>query len=233
MLRQSRYAARDESNGVQEAKMSAAVGTETRSGVRVGGKTTTKDLRRAGFPFRSGRICLDFVATVAKRRLGDRELLPGPEELRTWCRVAGLPGPTDRDDAIAAHGLDRAHALREALYRLARARVDGATPESADIAAVNAAALAAPPTALLGDDGISALPSEHAPLDAVLSLLARDAVDLFTGPYALRIRECTAHDCSLFFVDRSRPGSRRWCAMAACGEKASSATYRKRHPGYR
>ena len=207
----------------------AALVPRTRGGVRVGGEVTTKDLRRAGFPFRSGRISLDFVATVAKRRLGDRELLPGPDELRTWCRVAGLPVPQDE---ITPESLDRSRALREAVYTLARARVDAAAPPLAEIDLVNAAALAAPPTALLGPDGFTAIPRERAPLDSILALLARDAVDLFTGPYALRIRECTAHDCSLFFVDRSRPGSRRWCAMASCGEKASSATYRKRHPEY-
>ena len=207
----------------------ATLVTQVRSGVRIGGEVTTKDLRRAGFPFRSGRISLDLVATVAKRRLGDRELLPGPEQLRTWCRVAGLPLPQDE---ITPQLLGQTHALREAVYALARARVDGSTPASADIDLVNAAAIAAPPTALLGPDGFTAVPRERADLESILSLLARDAIDLFTGPYALRIRECTAHDCSLFFVDRSRPGSRRWCTMASCGEKASSATYRKRHPGY-
>lgn len=187
----------------------------------------TKDLRRAGFPFRSGRLCLDFVATVAKRERGDRELLTGPGQLLTWCRVAGLPAP---GDPVTGTGLQRGRDLREALYRMARARIDGATPAAEDIGRVNDAALAGPPTTVIGPDGITAVPATHAPLDAVFSLIARDAVDLFTGPYALRIRECVAEDCSLFFVDRSRPGSRRWCAMAACGEKASSATYRKRHP---
>ena len=212
--------------------MAAALVTQTRSGVLVGGEVTTKDLRRAGFPFRSGRICLDLVATVAKRRLGDRELLPRPAELSTWCRVAGLPVPPDGD--ITPERLERTWALREAVYGLARARVDGTAHLSADIDLVNSAAcLAAPPTPLLGPDGYTPLPRESAPPDAILALLARDAIDLFTGPYALRIRECIAHDCSLFFVDRSRPGSRRWCTMASCGEKASSATYRQRHPGAR
>ena len=212
--------------------MGAALVTETRSGVLVGGEVTTKDLRRAGFPFRSGRICLDLVATVAKRRLGDRELLPGPAELSTWCRVAGLAVPPGGE--ITAERLERTWALREAVYGLARARVDGTRHLSADIDLVNSAAcLAAPPTPLLGPDGYTSRPREHAPLDSILALLARDAIDLFSGPYALRIRECTAHDCSLFFVDRSRPGSRRWCTMASCGEKASSATYRQRHPGAR
>lgn len=219
--------------------MGGATATTARRGVRVGGEPTTKDLRRAGFPFRSGRLCLDFVATVAKRERGERELLVGPEDLRTWCRVAALPEPCDlepRDpeahDELTGAALQRVRALREAVYRLARARVDGRAPRAEDVAMVNEAARAAPPTASLAPDGFTAVPPAGASLSSILSLLARDTVDLFTGPYALRIRECVAEDCSLFFVDRSRPGSRRWCAMAACGEKASSATYRQRHPGY-
>lgn len=206
----------------------AAAGSEAHQGTQT--DAASKDLRRAGFPFRSGRLCLDFVGTLAKRSRGDRELLTGPAELLTWCRVAGLPAP---DAEVTAQQVDRARELREAIHRLARARVDGLTPTPADVDQVNATVLPAPPASLLSPDGFTALPAEHAPLEAILSLIARDTIDLFTGPYALRIRECTAQDCSLFFVDRSRPGSRRWCAMAACGEKASSAAYRQRHPGHR
>lgn len=101
----------------------------------------------------------------------------------------------------------RTRALREAVYELARARVDGSAPPAAEIDLVNAtSSLAAPPTPLLGPDGFTSPPPERAPLNAILGLLAGDAIDLFTGPHSLRIRECTAHDCSLFFVDRSRPG---------------------------
>jgi len=120
--------------------------------------------------------------------------------------------------------------LREAIHDLTRARVDQRPAPSAAIELVNAAARPGPPGALIGPDGITRLPPERAPLDAVLAIVARDAVELFTGSYRHRIRACIGHDCSLFFVDRSRPGARRWCAMAACGEKASSATYRRRHP---
>lgn len=209
--------------------MSGATATAARRGVRVGGEATTKDLRRAGFPFRSGRLCLDFVATVAKRERGERELLAGPDDLRTWCRVAALPEPCDE---VTEERLAQVRVLREAVYRLARARVDARAPLHEDVALANQAAAASPPTDALAPDGFTAVPPARVPLSSILALLARDAIDLFTGPYALRIRECVAPDCSLFFVDRSRPGSRRWCAMAACGEKASSATYRQRHPGY-
>jgi predicted RNA-binding Zn ribbon-like protein len=186
---------------------------------------TTNDLRRAGFPFRSGRLCLDFVATVAKRGMGDRELLAGPTELRTWLHVAELP-----DVERPVSGLVAVHQLREAIHDLTRAHVDGRPVPAAAIAAINAAAVAGPPAAFLGSDGRTLLPPAQAPLDSILAILARDAIDLFTGPYRDRVRACIGHDCSLFFVDRSRPGTRRWCAMAACGEKASSAAYRRRHP---
>jgi predicted RNA-binding Zn ribbon-like protein len=190
---------------------------------------TTKDLRRAGFPFRSGQLCLDFVATLAKRGMADIDLLAGPAELDSWLRVADLPAVPR---TVSDGELGRVRTLREAIHDLTRARVDGGTPRRADIRLVNAEAQASPPGATLGPDGRTLLQPSHAPLESLLSLLARDAIEMLGGPYAHRIRACLAGDCSLFFVDRSRPGSRRWCTMAACGEKASSATYRRRHPAH-
>ncbi|HKS47340.1 MAG TPA: ABATE domain-containing protein [Amycolatopsis sp.] len=187
---------------------------------------TSNDLRRLGFPFRSGRLCLDFVATVAKRAIADHDMLVTPEDLETWFQVAELPPARGR---ITHEGLEAARELREAIHRLTRTRVDKRTPPRAAIRTVNTASQAGTPTSTLGLDGLTAIPAPSAPLEAILSTIARDAIDLFSGPYAHRIRACLGHDCSLFFVDRSRPGSRRWCAMAACGEKASSAAYRRRH----
>jgi predicted RNA-binding Zn ribbon-like protein len=62
----------------------------------------------------------------------------------------------------------------------------------------------------------------------LLSTLARDAIDLVTGPYARRVRECASDECALLFVDTSRPGRRRWCSMDGCGNRAKTAGYRKR-----
>ncbi len=66
----------------------------------------------------------------------------------------------------------------------------------------------------------------------LLSTVARDAIDLFTGPYADRVRECGADDCRLLFVDTSRPGRRRWCAMEHCGNREKARAHRaRRAPG--
>ncbi len=34
-----------------------------------------------------------------------------------------------------------------------------------------------------------------------------------------RIRGCANPDCILWFLDTTRPGTRRWCSMAACGNR--------------
>lgn len=43
-----------------------------------------------------------------------------------------------------------------------------------------------------------------------------------------RLRVCSAEDCQWVFVDRSRPGTGKWCSMKACGNRAKNRTYRER-----
>ena len=55
---------------------------------------------------------------------------------------------------------------------------------------------------------------------AMLVTLAREAVHLFGSEAAKLIRQCESPSCTLYFVDISRRGDRRWCSMSACGNKA-------------
>jgi predicted RNA-binding Zn ribbon-like protein len=34
-----------------------------------------------------------------------------------------------------------------------------------------------------------------------------------------RVKACANPDCILWFLDTTRPGTRRWCSMAACGNR--------------
>ncbi|USG66630.1 CGNR zinc finger domain-containing protein [Brevibacillus ruminantium] len=43
-----------------------------------------------------------------------------------------------------------------------------------------------------------------------------------------RLKMCTAEDCRWVFIDRSRPGSGKWCSMQACGNRAKKRTFRER-----
>jgi predicted RNA-binding Zn ribbon-like protein len=86
-----------------------------------------------------------------------------------------------------------------------------------------------PPIPLLEVSGAAAV---RRPLAAsqVLSLLARDAVDLFAGPLAGRIRVCAAPDRGLLYLDQSRSGTRQWCSMQRRGTRAKVRAHRSRAP---
>jgi predicted RNA-binding Zn ribbon-like protein len=42
------------------------------------------------------------------------------------------------------------------------------------------------------------------------------------------IKGCEGHGCTLFFLDKTRARSRRWCSMAICGNRAKQAAHRTR-----
>src|SRR5690349_17566087 len=45
-----------------------------------------------------------------------------------------------------------------------------------------------------------------------------------------RVRACANADCVLWFLDTSRPGTRRWCSMATCGNRDKAVRHgRMRH----
>jgi len=58
--------------------------------------------------------------------------------------------------------------------------------------------------------------------------VARDGVELLSGPLAARVRKCANPSCAILFVDSSRSNRRRWCSMAACGNKAKVGAFRRR-----
>jgi predicted RNA-binding Zn ribbon-like protein len=176
------------------------------------------------FHFKSGRLCLDFAATVGERWRRSFERLRDPSDLGRWMVEAGL---LEREPQVTAPQLAAARRLREAIYRTARLAGSG-TPDTGDLELINDAAARPPLAPRLGSDGrrLAWLASE--PVEAALATIARDAIDLVSGPLAARVRECARPDCALLFVDTSRPGRRRWCSMAACGNRTKTAAYRRR-----
>jgi predicted RNA-binding Zn ribbon-like protein len=43
-----------------------------------------------------------------------------------------------------------------------------------------------------------------------------------------RVKICPADDCRWAFHDNSRNGSRQWCSMAVCGNRAKARAHRAR-----
>jgi predicted RNA-binding Zn ribbon-like protein len=48
------------------------------------------------------------------------------------------------------------------------------------------------------------------------------AADLLVGGGHSRVRRCANSKCLWLFRDESKTGTRRWCDMAACGNRAKA-----------
>ena len=177
---------------------------------------------RDGFRFRGGHRALDLTATLRGRsRPIPQELLGTPEDLGRWLAAAGM-GPAP---AASREDLNTARALREAIYTLSsHLNAPQAQAEEAR-ATLNRIAAGAAAVPVLRDDAGFSLVGDAGML---LVTLAREAVQLLGGAGASQIRQCQSPACTIFFVDTSRKGDRRWCSMAACGNKAKVAEFRRR-----
>ncbi|HTZ76721.1 MAG TPA: ABATE domain-containing protein [Stellaceae bacterium] len=178
------------------------------------------------FHFETGRPCLDFVATVGNRMGQAFDRWRDAAGLARWCVEAGLVAKTP---SVRPPQLEQARRLREAIYRTIAAVRAGRRPRSPDIEEMNLWAARSGPVPRLDAGGRGVTWSAGDPLEAVLATVARDAIDLLSGPDLERVRECAEASCSVLFVDASRPGRRRWCSMSRCGNKAKKASFRARH----
>ena len=171
------------------------------------------------FAFDAGRVSLDLMGTLRNRSI---ERLPDAAALDAWLLAGGL---AEARCGAGAGDLARARALRGALFAV----IDADRPPAAAIATINAAAAGPipPPQLVRGAGGLRR--EREAPSAAeLLAAIARDAIDLLTGPQRALLRECEAEDCSGIYVDGSRGRTRRWCSAARCGNRARVAAHRAR-----
>lgn len=164
--------------------------------------------------FRTGRMCLDLTHTGGDGEAARWEILHGPADAARFLGIiADCEPPT-----VDAGDMERVVALRRAIAGLARCRVAGVATPAGAVEAINAAAAEPPLVPQMEADG-TRRPHTGTARQA-LSTIARDAIDLYSSPLADRVRICEAEDCGLLFVDASRPGTRRWCSMGWCGDRA-------------
>lgn len=180
------------------------------------------------FRFDTGRLCLDFVATVGWRLATPLERLPLPGDLARWFVEAYL---CEIEPAVSVSQHTGALALREAIYRSACAILTHSTPDAADVILINA--WAAHPIAVPQLDGATLLVWWQAaqPVEAALATVARDAVELLGGRDVELLGACEGWGCGMVFINGSRSKRRRWCSMAECGNLSKVHGYRQRRKG--
>ncbi|MGO0577335.1 CGNR zinc finger domain-containing protein [Ornithinimicrobium panacihumi] len=176
--------------------------------------------------FDSGALSLDFGYT------GDYghgvkawEHLHAPADLASWLHtrfISEIPdGHTvDVNPELFAQALR----LRAAITRIARAITEHEKAQASDVDAVNIAAAQVGVPRLL--DGGAWRPSAPG-VEAMLATIALDAITALST--AGRVKQCAAEDCRLIFFDTSRPGTRRWCSMQRCGNRAKTRAHYARH----
>ena len=184
------------------------------------------DPRGGSFRFDAGAVSLDFAHTGGAGVYAVFETLHQPADLAAW--LAEPPLSATLASAPAAGDLTAAKTLRQAIWEAAHARADRRPLPPAAVTAINRAAAAPPLVPELAADGTTVTWAAPVRVTHALSTLAREMIDLLSGPLADRIRECAGDHCPLVFVDSSRPNARRWCAMERCGNRHKLRALRAR-----
>lgn len=181
-------------------------------------------LKPADFRLYLGTLSLNFAATYRRLPGWELERIPSGADLARWFAATGLaaPGAAVSDEEHAA-----ALGLREAIYRIGRALVDGRPPAANDVATLNAAAALPPPVPVLDAGTLEETTLAAAPVQAAFARIAADAVHLFgSAPERARLRKCEA--CDQLMLSAARGRARRWCSMQTCGNRAKVAAFRER-----
>ena len=178
----------------------------------------------ARFIFVAGRLSIDFTQTggeTGKRAYWER--FHQPSDLSDWLAASPLQL---HGVQVSPEEFNAALSLREAIWRAAEAIRQSNAPSPEDVDTINRVAATPDLSPQLVLKGLEQVWGSPITASAALSLIARDAIDLFAGELRSRIRACENPNCGLMFVDTSRPGVRRWCLMKRCGNMAKTSRYR-------
>ncbi|MEU6142459.1 CGNR zinc finger domain-containing protein [Streptomyces sp. NPDC047081] len=165
-------------------------------------------------PLTGEPLALDLLNTRWMQEGVVQDLLRDVDGLAVWLDANGLGGDHTPDERMLRHALQARDALKKA--------VDGPRVEGAR--AVDAVLGHGRIRATLTVDGPGELPEFGDPAWGPAWLAARSYLELLTTAPD-RIRGCAHDSCILHFFDTSRNGTRRWCSMAACGNRAKASRH--------
>ncbi|MET9892146.1 CGNR zinc finger domain-containing protein [Streptomyces sp. NPDC006465] len=186
-------------------------------------------------PLTGEPVALDLLNTRWNHEGVVRDLLTDTEGLAVWLAGNGLDFPAD--GTVLRHTLEARDTLR-AVIDAPRGPGDGQGGTGSDADPADAgprlpAQAAARVDALLAHGrvrltltarGPGETPEFDDPSWGPAWLAARNYLELLdTAPD--RIRRCAHAACILHFFDTSRNGTRRWCSMAACGNRAKASRH--------
>ncbi|MFD4257888.1 CGNR zinc finger domain-containing protein [Streptomyces sp. NPDC058534] len=184
--------------------------------------------------FDAGALSLNLVATVGRRPGVPVERMGDAARLDAWCRGVGVALADGQDPLEVLRSL---YALRAAAYDIASSALARHRPGPRSVDLVNQLARTEPPVPRLepaADGGWVPQGSRALTREALLSLVARDLIDLMTdGARRSRLTACASEVCRMLFLDSGGGRPRKWCSMRRCGNQAKAAGHRSRADGPR
>lgn len=171
----------------------------------------------------SERIGLELVATVGRRHTDTPvERLPDAAALRNWFGAHEL----NVIDCTAAD-LAPTHALREAIYDLVESAALHRPPHPDALDLVGTTGHSVSTRKLLWDKHTGFHLTDSAlGVPEALATIARDTVDLLTGPDRNRLHQCEAEPCGTVFLTAASGRARRWCSSSTCGNRERVRAFR-------
>lgn len=173
-------------------------------------------------------LALDFINT--EHGVGDKhsDCFIDDQSVMDWLKAVGL---VPRALGVTPKGLVAlARALRVNTQVVMRAALEA---RPADATVINRVLESGRPVKKLGWDRASGSfkvtkrrRDDHAA--SLLEPVAEAITNLLAGEQFKFVRQCEAHDCTLFFLDRTKSHRRRWCSMATCGNRMKVAAFRSR-----
>src|SRR4051812_13909573 len=136
----------------------------------------------------------------------------------------------EQDPQAAERMLGRVRRVRDAMRELTNAAVERRPADKRQVDEVNRALRTHYVTYLVpGPDGVS-LDHRHEgdPIDGAMGRLAESIARELSQGHPERLRICANDECRWVFNDTSRTGTRKWCDMSTCGNRAKVARHRAR-----
>ena len=184
-------------------------------------------------------LCVDFVNTHIRENGLPKELLKSFEDVLAWAVKADLLElPQARvlfqnlsGRPKAAQVFNRALKFREVLREMIFDSARGAAIQPAAIEMIN--------LIMKEENGYTEIvrleggfeKRFHANFNEpgrLLAPIAEAAADLLCYGNLAYLKKCENPECVLYFYDVTKNHARRWCSMAACGNRAKAAAFYQR-----
>jgi predicted RNA-binding Zn ribbon-like protein len=176
-------------------------------------------------------LLYDFVNSVDLRQYTEKGVqherhdeLATARQLEEWLRERELLEPGAH---LSAHGQRTAVKLRGALRDYLQVAPEDRSREIQAAVKLNEISCAFPlvVAASAAQGEVSLVP---APGSSPLGRVLAEFHLLATTARLDRLKMCSAQECRWVFYDRSKPGNRRWCSSALCGNRHKTRSYRQR-----